>query len=504
MSNNNLLEESSKPDSSTIKPQSVKKNFGFQTIYQIITLLIPIFTAPFLTRTLQDTALGSYSYVTSYAFYFLVFAMLGIDNHGSRAIAENRDDSTQLRKTFWGIFTDHIISSLIAIGAYLIFAFLMKEDRNLFLINIVYVASALFDIAWLFKGLENFKTVTIKNLIIKVIGTILIFVFIRKPEDIYLYTWIMVGTSLLSNLALFPWVLKYIKPIKLTIGDCTKHIKPLLILFAAYAAFSLYTMFDKTLLGLMATKEDVAYYTYASKINDIPRTFINVITIVLLPRISALVCQKDFNQIRRNINISLEFVTLFGMGTLFGLLAIGQELAIIYLGDSFAESGEMLLWMSPLSYIYVMGSIARDEFLIPMNRDRGYTISMIIAAIINISLSALLIHYFGPIGAVIGTIIAESIATLIEIWLSREVISLKRVAFTLIPYAICGASMYGLLALINHFWSEYSIVHLISFILVGAIIYLLLACLYLFLLSPEKEYAKSFLKARLFRKNKKS
>jgi O-antigen/teichoic acid export membrane protein len=476
-----------------IKPQSVKKNFGYQTLYQIFILVIPFITAPFMTRRLGATSLGNYTYANSIASYFCLFAALGITSYGIRSIASARNDTLQLRKTFWSLYLVHSFTSLISLSAYCVFLVFVKEYSFIYYIESLFVLSNLFDITWLFTGLENFKNVVLKNLFVKIVTSILLLTLIHYPEDVYIYTWIQAGSALTSQLLLMPWALKHIKPIKVGLKDCIVHIKPMLILFVSSVATTLYTTFDKTLLGLMTTKEDVAYYNYADTIVAIPKAIIGAIITVLHPRVCALFALGKRDESKKYIRFSMEFVSLLGMGAMFGLLGIGQELAVIYFGASFSETGNMLLWMSPLPYIIMIGQIAIFEYMVPAKKDIWITINIVIAATLNIGLSAAFIHFMGPTGAILGTIIAESAVTVLNVISTRGFISFKKILRSLIPYGIIGAIMYGCLLLIQKYW-ESSTLQLVISILSGLVIYFVLSFVYIFTISKSKEENKQFIR----------
>ncbi len=180
-----------------LKKDSLTKNFVFQFLYQVVAMVIPLVLSPYLTRTLQETSLGIYSYVNSIAYYFVVFANLGISRHGQRIIAQNRDNEIRLRKSFWSLFAIHTIISVLTTFVYIVFILVfVKQDRVVYYIEILYVLSALFDITWLFYGLENFKSVVIKNLVIKIVQCCMIFVLVHDVSDLGIYTFICAGSNI--------------------------------------------------------------------------------------------------------------------------------------------------------------------------------------------------------------------------------------------------------------------------------------------------------------------
>jgi len=193
-------------------------------------LVIPLVLAPYLSRTLRETALGIFSYANSIAAYFVTLSMLGIARHGQRIISENANDNIKLRKAFWSLFVVHIIASTISIILYSIFVVVfIKSDAVVFRIEILYVASALFDITWLFYGLENFKSVVIKNTLIKIFECALVFLFVKSPNDLGVYTFINAFSILISQAIMIPQAIKVFRPIGFSKDDAVKHIKPLLI-----------------------------------------------------------------------------------------------------------------------------------------------------------------------------------------------------------------------------------------------------------------------------------
>lgn len=141
-----------------LQPDSVKKNFAFQIIYQVVILVIPLIVSPYLTRTMGSIALGTYTYTYSIAYYFVVFAMLGINKHGQRIIAQRRNDSEKLRTTFWSLYFIHAVASILSLAAYLVYVLVIcGSDKEIALIQGIYVFSATLDITWLFYGLENLR-----------------------------------------------------------------------------------------------------------------------------------------------------------------------------------------------------------------------------------------------------------------------------------------------------------------------------------------------------------
>lgn len=465
---------------SLLRPDSAKKNFVFQFIYQVVVLVIPMITSPYLTRTLGGTSLGIYSYTYSIAYYFVIFAMLGIEKHGQRIISQRRDDITKLRRTFWSLYAVHAFASVLALLAYVIYVFaICSSDVNVAWAQTVYVATALIDLTWLFFGLEKFKMVTVRNFIIRIVNTVCIFLFIKSPSDLLLYTVLMAVAGCAGQLVLFPRVIAEIPPIKFSKEDLKEHIKPLLTLFVAVIAVTLYTVFDKTLLGLMVSKESVAYYEYSDKIINIPKTFIKIISTVLFPKACQYAAVKNYDKMRRNFEKSIFVSYLIGFASAFGLLAVSNQLALLYYGDEFAVCGEIIAMMSPLIPMIGIGEALRIQFIYPLKMDMTMVKVLVLNAVVNLLLSTMLIPSLGITGAVIGTLAAQMTGLVIEIFIVRKYMSMKWMLLECLPFVIIGGVMLITVKLMSRFlgagWLSLGIQ-----VLTGAVVYCSLVFVYMY------------------------
>lgn len=459
-----------------MKKQSLSKNFFFQFAYQGLVLIIPLILSPYLTRTLGELEIGNYTFVNSIAYYFIVFANLGIARHGQRIISQSNDEKI-LRKEFWSLFSIHSIISFFIIIFYVLFVAFFIDNKSLYWIEIMYVVSALFDITWLFYGLENFKSVVIRNGIIKLLECILIFSFVHKPSDVGIYTAICSGGTLLGHVALMPIVFKEVKPIRFSKTDVIKHIKPLVVFSVAVIASTLYTVLDKTLLGILSTKENVAFYEYSNRIIIVPRSIVSVVGTVMFPRACKMAANKDFDGQQRYIHYSLLITAFIGIGAFFGLLGVSGPFVNAYYGESFSICGGIVIALSPLVLIIGMGDIIRSQYMIPNRMENQLNICIVISSMINIILSCICIPLIGVYGAVIGTISAEFFGLIYQVVICRKSINCKDFIISLIPFLLSGVSMYFTIVFIK---KTLGITNIIVEIAIGFATYCLCSFLYLF------------------------
>lgn len=479
------------------KKDSLAKNYIFQFSYQALILVIPLILSPYLTRHLHAEALGTYTYINSIAYYFVIAANLGISVHGKRIVARNSTNDIGLRRSFWSLFTVHCIISLVSLTAYLLWIFCFnKTDRNIYVIETIYVLSALFDITWLFYGLENFSSVVIKNAVVKITECIAIFLFVKTETDLWIYTLICALGICLGQVIMIPQAIRMVKPIGFSIEDCKQHIKPLLVFSVALVASTLYTIFDKTLLGILSTKANVAFYEYSNKIVAIPQTFVGVIGTVMFPRACKLASEGKRDEQKKLIHISSVLTAFIGMGSIFGLLAVAPLFAKIYYGEAFKACGNIIISLSPTIYIVGAGSILRTQCLIPNGMDRQFNLCIVYNAVINLILSTALIPILGIYGAVIGTLSAELFGLIYQMILCKDLIDLVDTYKSLLPFAALGFIMYIVVHHLSLGFDD-SIRSLVIEVCIGASIYCIGSAAYIWFFNKN---AFNTIKKLIFKK----
>ena len=453
---------------------SVKNNFLFQVGYQLLIFLIPLIVAPYLTRTLGSGGLGNYSYVNTFVSYAGLIANLGISTYGQRLIASVRNDKKLLRKSFWSLYYLHLFSSVIALIFYFFIILFIGIDSKMSMIQGLFVLAMVFDVTWLFYGLEYFKIVVLKNGLIKCLECILIFSLIKHESDIYLYSFIMSASSLFGFLIMLPQAFKITSPIKVSINDIKEHLGPVLLLFVSVVAVTIYTVFDKTLLGWLISNESVAYYEYSAKIIEIPKQLLNALGMVILPRACYAFSKGRNNDQKYYFDLSIFLTCMFGSAFAFGLSAISEKFTLLYYGQGFAECGKAIVAMSPLIIVVLLGNVYRTVYIIPSKQDKQLTFCLILSSMINIVLSLLFIPLWGLYGAIIGTLSAESFGLIFQAVYCRKYVSFTDVLFKMITFLIIGFIMYSVVSSIDSVLNV-SVGSLAVEILTGAIIYFILS-----------------------------
>lgn len=454
--------------------KQIKKNFIYNALYQMLILILPFITVPYVSRILGTTGVGIYSYTYSIVYYFMLIGMLGINNYGNRTIAKSRDNKKLLSQNFLSIYFLQLIMNMIMIIFYLIYICVINNQYKLIsAIQIIYLISNMFDINWFFFGLEKFKLTVTRNTIIKFISLILIFIFVKDTNDLWIYVLILSLSTLISQLLLFPFLAKEVKFEKIKFKDLKKHIKPCLILFIPVIAISLYKVMDKIMIGIFSNMSEVGFYEQAEKIINLPLGIITSLGTVMLPRISNLVEKGKDEEILEYIKISINFMMFLAFPIVFGLCSISDKFIPLFLGEDFFKSSILIYLLCPTIVFIAFANVIRTQYLIPKEKDKIYITSVIIGAIINLFLNIIFIPNYGSIGACFGTLGAEFFVMFYQSFAVRREISIKDYLYNCIPFLVKSIVMFIILVIINLLKIS-DIILIILNILIGTIIYFIL------------------------------
>jgi len=456
---------------------STKKNISYNLIYQIFAMLIPFITAPYLSRVIGTDGIGIYSYTFSIANYFVLFAKLGISNYGNRSIAKVRDDREQMDKTFSGIYCMQILSSIVVIGLYALFIiFYGGEYKTIFSIQFCLVLSSLFDVSWFFFGIEQFKTSVIRSTIIKLVMTASIFIFVKNPDDLWKYVSIMSLQALASQLILWFLLRKYVTFYIPKIKDILLHFKPNIILFIPVIAVSLYRMMDKIMLGLMSTMTQTGLYENSDKLVTLPLTVITAIGMVMMPKMANLYARGKDELSEIYIRDSMQLVIAISVAMAFGIAAISIRFAPLYFGAEFTYSGTLIRALSPVIIFSAFANVIRTQYLIPLDKDKSYAVSVLFGAAVNLVVNALLIPRYASMGAVIGTLCAEFSVMFIQSFSVRKDLKFKQYIYDGWVFIFSGFLMYFIVTFSNNFISD-NLLGILLQIIIGMVSYIAISLL---------------------------
>ena len=466
---------------------NVKANFIYNIVYQFLTIIIPLITAPYVARVLGPTNSGIHSYTYSISYYFVVFAMLGINNYGNRVIAKCRDDKELLNKTFSSLFYAHIIISVLSLFLFFMFSLNFSSKYQFyFMLQSLYVFGSVIDINWYFYGLEEFRITVPRNIIIKILTTISIFTFVKSESDLPIYVFILGFSSFISQLLLYLFLHKTnVHFVKVSKKEIFNHFKPLFILFLPTFAMNLYKSMDKIMLEYMINVKSVGLYEYAERIMTLPTLFILSLGTVMLPKISNLLSKGANDKVRTYIEKSIEFVLFLSLGMCFGLISISNEFIPIFLGNKYIDSINLLRILSISIPFVAMSNVIQTQYLIPREKDREYIEALLIGVFINLLLNIFLIGKIGAIGACIATVFTELFVMIYQFLKTKNYFNLIKCTRLFGLYFTKGLLMFIVIQMVDLLHCS-DFITLFLKLFLGMIVYCLLNYKYIKSFIPQK------------------
>ena len=423
--------------------KSISKNYLYQLSYQILALIIPLITTPYISRVLGAEGIGIYSFTYSIATYFILFGSLGIAMYGQREIAYVQDKKEDRSRIFWEIVILRLVLMTISATVFY-FAYCTGEEYQLYYkILLIELFSNAIDISWFFQGLEEFKKTVTRNFIIKAAFTICIFIFVKSPADLTKYFFVAIGGNLLGNLSLWIYVPKYVQKIKIKSLKVFRHLKHTFFLFIPQIATQVYTILDKTMIGyIVADKSEVGYYEQAQKVINMLLTLVTSLGTVMVPRMANTFASGDKEQMKRYLQNSFKFTYTIAFPVMLGVIAVSANFVPIFFGEGY-ESVVPLINILAITILFIgMSNVTGTQLLLPTKRQKEFTISVTIGAIVNFVLNWIFIYHYRAIGGAITTVISEILVAGIQLWFLRKEWDLKEILKLARNNVIAGVLMF--------------------------------------------------------------
>ena len=448
----------------------VIKNYLYNLSYQILTIILPIITVPYVTRIFTSEDLGNYGFYYSIVSYFSLFAMLGIGIYGTKQIAAARDVSS----TFWNIYAIQVAASILTLLVYIIVIYSIPQMSGIIpLILGITLFSKMIDISWLFTGKEDLKKITLRNTMVKVAGVISIFTFIKSSEDLYLYIFLIVIFDFLGQFVMWIPAKKFIKRPSFDTKIIKKNLHPIVLLFLPQVAISLYVVLDRTLLGLLGSYSDVGIYEQGQKLTSILLTVVSSLGAVMLPRVANLLSERKEKEAQNMVRFSFILYNLIIFPMIFGLIAINEVFVKLFLGQNFQDV-KYVLYIIVFNIMFIgWTNILGYQVLVVRNKNKEFMLSTTIPAFVSVAVNIVVIPFFGYIGASITSVVVEFLVFAIQWYYSRNIINKNLLFNKDLAKIICSSLvMFGVVMLCKIMLGFDGIVGLVIYLVVGGISYL--------------------------------
>ncbi|MCH5211600.1 MAG: flippase [Oscillospiraceae bacterium] len=430
---------------------SVKKNFIYNTFFQILSVITPFITAPYVARVLGANGVGIYSYTSSIQTYFSMFATLGTASYGAREIARNRENAQMRSKLFWEIELMTVITTVICLAIWFTLILCSSANRIYYIVLTFSILATLFDISWFFTGLEQFKIIVIRNTILKILGVICIFLFVKTEHDLAKYILIFSMSSFLSSLSVWPYLKRYIVRVSFRDLKILRHFKETIVYFIPTISSSVYLVLDKTLIGLI-TKENSqnGYYQQAEKIIEIAKNIsFRALNGVMGVRMSYLFAEKKFKEIHMRIENSINIILFMGIGCAFGISGIAKDFVPIFYGAGYEDVIYLLYIFCPVIVITGITTCTSSQYYVPVGKRMQNTKYILVGSAINLILNMIAIPKFKSYGAAVATIAAELVILILYIKNSSGYMPPRLLLKTGWKKLLAGSVMFTVVVLIS-------------------------------------------------------
>ncbi len=457
----------------------VVKNYLYNVGYQVLAIIVPLITSAYVSRVLRPEGVGANSFTNSIIQYFILFANMGIGYYGNRQIAYVREKKDQMSKTFWEIQIVKTIMTLYSFVAFEVFMiFYTRQPEYMWAQSLNLIAVA-FDISWFYEGIEDFKVTVLKNSLVKVLSMIAIFVFIKGPNDVTLYIVVLALSTFLGNLTLWPNIRRDLDSVSIKALNPWQHFLPMAELFIPQIATQVYVQLNKTMLGVMVNETASGYYQYSDNLVKLILALVTATGTVMLPHVANAVSHGDMHKVNKMLYKSFDFVSALSFPMMFGLAAISLTLAPKYYGPGYDPVGPAMMIESIVILIIAWSNVLGVQYLLPIHRQKQFTWSVTLGAIVNLILNIPLIKIGGLNGAMWSTVISEIAVTSYQIWAVRDLLNFKELFLDSWKYCVAGILMFIPVFWMNlhlpQSWVMLSIEVLIGVLIYGVVIWILRA-----------------------------
>ncbi|RZI49602.1 flippase [Lactococcus kimchii] len=451
----------------------IVKNYFLNSSYQLLIVILPIITIPYISRVLGPEGVGLNTFTFAVIQYFILIGNVGITTYGNREIAYNQVDRQRRSQIFWEISFLRFITVGFSILLFLIFLFFQKDNFVVYLLQSVALIASAFDISWYFMGVEKFSRTVGRNFLVSMLSVIFIFLFVKQESDLLIYIVIVTGSMLIGNLSLWPSLRREVDSPKLKKIRIKHHLLPTLQLFLPQIAIQIYVVANKNMLGIFDSITAVGYFNQSNSIILALTPFVTSLGTVMLPRVSNMFAEGNSSEAKKMLEKSFEIMTAIAIPMMFGVMGIALKFAPFFFGKDFNSVGLLMMIQAPIILFMAWSNVIGVQYLLPFNRLNHFTISVSIGAILNVVINLITIPVYGVVGAMVATVIAEFSVAVYQLYIVRKEFNIFNMMIWSWKYFLSGLIMFiviyilnGKMVMNNH--------NLILQMLIGCIIYIVL------------------------------
>lgn len=417
------------------------RNYLYNVAYQVLVLLAPLVTAPYLARVLGAECLGIYGYIAGVSSVMQTVMMLGLYTYGNRQIAYSRDDPDAVNRAFWELMSLRCFCGAIGLVAYIAFAIGSKYRLYAFA-YLPWLVANILDISWLFVGFEDMKPTVMKNAGIKLASILGILIFIKEQEDLWLYFLLISVGTLLGNISLYPYAGKYVSFPELKANGIAEHLKGSVSLFIPEAAASLLLQVNRVLLGsVLPDADQTGFYDQGDKIVNIPMTFVTVFSTVMMPRVAHEVSAGSEESAGYYVVEAGKPALMIAIPLSLGIAGSAANLVPWFLGPGFEPVIPVVQILSPIVVANCLMGMTGSQYLTARNETRFLSFVNAIGLMLVLMLDALVIRSYGALGAATSIVVSRFVVSILQLVKVRNNLPLRKLIRPCVHYIAAAMIM---------------------------------------------------------------
>ncbi len=392
----------------------ILKNYIYNIAYNLVALVVPLLTAPYLARTLGADMLGIFAYINSATSIICTVSMLGTYTFGNRQVAYTRDDKQLMSQEFSNIMGLRILLGVAGSIAFFVFG-LLSEYRVYFLVYYIYYLGFVLDCSWLFVGVEDMKVCTIKNTAAKVGSAVCIFLFVKTEKNLFLYTLILALATFIANVSVYTQIRKYVDICKAQWKSILPNLKTAFQLCLPTLVATIYLQVDKLMIRwITGNTYEITYYDQAEKVIMIPLAFITVLSSVMMPRIANEFHNGKNEQVKHLITKACSYSMMMACPLMFGMVGIAGNFIPWYLGKAYMPVAYAVMVLAPYIITNTLLGISGNQYFMATDQVSILLKSNLIGMVANVITNAILIPQMGYLGAAIATVLSQCLMTIFQ------------------------------------------------------------------------------------------
>lgn len=421
-------------------------NVLYNNVFILSGLLFPVITFPYVTRVLGPESLGVVNLGLSISTIFVMLMQLGMPIYGIKAMAKC-DDIDEKRKVFWSLITINFFAGLLSSAGYCAFVYLLgyySSEPLLFVIILPSIFFGFTSVDWYFASNEDFKSIAIRTLVLRIISLVCLFSFVTESGDYNIYAFIIIIGNLLANGFMFIIACNQLGSyfLKLEFLEFKKHIRPLKYLFYASVVAALYGSFDILVIEYFWGAEFVGYYSVDRRLTLIIIALIGSFSTVLIPKMTRYItCGNDegFNSLFLK---SFQLLYLINIPLIVTLFLFSDEIIHVFAGASFTASALVLQILSFQVLFNSASNLLNIQVLIPLNKERVVFNSSALGLVVSVLLCVILIPRYDIVGAAVALVISELTVFALRIKTVSKITGIKLFNKIFLAISGCGVGLY--------------------------------------------------------------